>query len=382
MSETPLTPIGVLDLEDLTTPESTDQLVGWDTSAAKMKRVSVSALAGSALRIITPSALSADVNDWAPTGILTADIIRASAGAFWAIGGLTSGVNGRRITIANVGTTHSIALNNEDPSSTAANRFSLPDTSCPVILRPRDSVTLVYDGTLARYIPAFSTPALATRGVCLTLPWDEVFVTHSVVLSGGTATVVTGGGALKGITLSTGSGGTGACGVGNGPVTFGSASSGSDSFGDNEEPMLLMGTFHCPADTLTDFVLRIGFVDSVSAEPTDGMYLRYQSTASTKWEAKVITATTASAYDTGVTYVASDTIRFAILKRGANLVSFYLGTTGLGTFNSPPRVATAVANVPGTSEKWGVGGSVVKTTGAVVRVLTLHPFTLVGLTST
>lgn len=96
--------------------------------------------------VISPTALAADTNNWAPTGLSTAYMIRASAsGAARNITGLSaSGVTaGRQIQIHNIGSLTLTLLGN-NASSTAANRFLIPR---PVPIRPFQSVTLEYDAT-------------------------------------------------------------------------------------------------------------------------------------------------------------------------------------------------------------------------------------------
>jgi len=96
---------------------------------------------------ITPASLLGSVNDYNPTGLSTANIIRQASGAAYNITGLTApAVNGTRITIQNVNAVGGpvITLTANDANSAAANRFLFPH---PTSLAPEQSVTVVYDST-------------------------------------------------------------------------------------------------------------------------------------------------------------------------------------------------------------------------------------------
>lgn len=97
---------------------------------------------------ITPATLTGNVNDWAPTGLSTASVIRASSDANnRAITGLSGGADGRVIYIQNVGA-NTIVLMDQDVGSTAANRF---DISGDTELAADDSMGLIYDSTASRW---------------------------------------------------------------------------------------------------------------------------------------------------------------------------------------------------------------------------------------
>lgn len=95
--------------------------------------------------IISPTALAADTNNWAPAGLSTAVVVRASASAAYNLTGISaSGVNaGRLLELFNSGT-FNITLLGNNASSTGANRFLIPR---PLVLRPLQGVWLEYDLT-------------------------------------------------------------------------------------------------------------------------------------------------------------------------------------------------------------------------------------------
>ena len=97
--------------------------------------------------VITPTQLSANTNDWAPTGFSTCSVIRASTDASRNVTGLAGGTDGRLIWLFNVGT-NSLVLKTDDASSTAANRLVLGSDRT---LAAGDGISLWYDGTSSRW---------------------------------------------------------------------------------------------------------------------------------------------------------------------------------------------------------------------------------------
>jgi hypothetical protein len=94
----------------------------------------------------SPAQLTANQNDYNPgTGVY----FRLSSDASRDITGIANGVDGRRITLVNVGT-NDIVLKNNDAGSTAANRL-LTGTGADVTLGADDSAELIYDATTSRW---------------------------------------------------------------------------------------------------------------------------------------------------------------------------------------------------------------------------------------
>lgn len=109
--------------------------------------------------IISPTAITTDQNDYAPTGLSGAAIIRISNTAGLAGGqnlnitGLTGGAAGRLLIIENISTksSASITLKANSSSSSAANRFGL---LTDVIISPNGGTAwLVYDSTASLWRP-------------------------------------------------------------------------------------------------------------------------------------------------------------------------------------------------------------------------------------
>jgi hypothetical protein len=97
---------------------------------------------------ISPAQLTADQNDYNPTGLSTASTLRLTSDATRSLTGLAGGADGRILIIHNVGATNSIVLLDENAGSTAANRFAL---TANVTLTPDTVVMLQYDSTLSRW---------------------------------------------------------------------------------------------------------------------------------------------------------------------------------------------------------------------------------------
>ena len=97
--------------------------------------------------IITPTALSGNTDNWNPTGMSGANVIRASASAAYNLTGIAGGANGRIIILKNVGS-YTITLVNESASSLAANRFTLLND---IAMVPNKGAFLQYDNVTSRW---------------------------------------------------------------------------------------------------------------------------------------------------------------------------------------------------------------------------------------
>jgi hypothetical protein len=95
--------------------------------------------------VISPSETSATLNNYAPTGLATANLVRFSDSSAVAI----SGFNGYPLVpikyFVNVGSTN-VTLKHQSTSSSADNRIDVPG-GADLVLLPDDSVVLYYDDT-------------------------------------------------------------------------------------------------------------------------------------------------------------------------------------------------------------------------------------------
>ena len=96
---------------------------------------------------ITPSQITANQNDYNPTGLSTASVLRLSTDASRNITGLQGGSDGRVVMLENVGS-FDFVLKDSDAGSSAANRFAL---DADITVRPDWCVMLKYDSTASRW---------------------------------------------------------------------------------------------------------------------------------------------------------------------------------------------------------------------------------------
>lgn len=92
---------------------------------------------------IWPAALVSNTNDWSPTGLATASRVRFSTAGAFNITGLFAQPDGTRVVLENTGSSAAVLTAN-DTASAAANRFLFPR---PVVVYPKQSIELEYDGT-------------------------------------------------------------------------------------------------------------------------------------------------------------------------------------------------------------------------------------------
>lgn len=96
---------------------------------------------------ISPSQLTANQNDYNPTGLSAAAVLRLSSDASRDITGLQGGADGRILVLANVGS-NNIVLKDESGSSSAGNRFAL---TADITLSADSMVIIQYDSTSSRW---------------------------------------------------------------------------------------------------------------------------------------------------------------------------------------------------------------------------------------
>lgn len=104
-------------------------------------------VAGNGAGVLSPSQITGNQNDYAPTGYATAAQFRLSTDASRDVTGLVGGQAARVVTIHNVGS-FDLVLKDESGSSTAANRFAL---GADLTLKPDHAISLQYDSTSSRW---------------------------------------------------------------------------------------------------------------------------------------------------------------------------------------------------------------------------------------
>lgn len=114
---------------------------------------------------ITPTALTTNANDYNPTSLSTAAVIRQDSSANVNITGLQGGAQGRIIILVNVGSFTISLLDESSSSTTPANRFKLPAAYATLALAPQESATLQYNTTSSRWRLVATTSQPAPTGV-------------------------------------------------------------------------------------------------------------------------------------------------------------------------------------------------------------------------
>lgn len=96
---------------------------------------------------ISPAQITANQNDYAPTGAGTNTVWRLNSDASRNITGIGGGTDGRVLVLINIGS-FNIVLTDADVGSSITNRFSF---GANVILYPGATIVLVYDSTTQRW---------------------------------------------------------------------------------------------------------------------------------------------------------------------------------------------------------------------------------------
>lgn len=147
---------------------------------------------------ISPTQLSASVDNYNPTGLSTASVIRIDANNNYNITGLQGGADGRIILIHNI-SAFTLTLKDESGSSTDVNRFAL---NADVGLSADSSIWLQYDSTTQRWraiggtgggsgtVSSVATAGLATGGPITTTGTVTVTAASSSDQETGTSTAV------------------------------------------------------------------------------------------------------------------------------------------------------------------------------------------------
>jgi hypothetical protein len=120
---------------------------------------------------LTPSAIAADIANYAPAGLYGANVVRFSTDqAGRKISGIAGGDAGQYKVFFNAGANPTI-FTDEDAASTAGNRLAL---GMNITVRKGESITLRYDATVSRWV-------MIARGVLTYNEFQsEIFLTGSI----------------------------------------------------------------------------------------------------------------------------------------------------------------------------------------------------------
>lgn len=98
---------------------------------------------------ITPSTITADQNNYNPSGLSSAAVLRLASDAFRYITGVEGGADGRVLWLYNTGT-NPISFQAESTGSSAANRITTNNLSWPILYQG-GTAKMIYDGTASRW---------------------------------------------------------------------------------------------------------------------------------------------------------------------------------------------------------------------------------------
>jgi hypothetical protein len=130
-------------------------------------------LGGMLNSILSPAQITGSEDDYNPTGLQTAGLLRLNSDAAYDITGIaapTIHTPGRELKITNVGG-FNLTLKNADAGSAAANRFAL---DADIILAPEDACVLVYDSVSSRWrCPGWQRTSCAVADKTLFFGWEQ-----------------------------------------------------------------------------------------------------------------------------------------------------------------------------------------------------------------
>ena len=113
------------------------------------------------------------------------------------------------------------------------------------------------------------------------------------------------------------------------------------------------------SDATNTYVLRAGFIDSISAESVDGAFFRYtHSVNGGRWQAVTRSNNVETAVDTGITVAANTTYKLEIdVNASGTEAVFKIGGT---------TVATITTNIPtGSGRETGYGSFALRSAGTL-----------------
>lgn len=240
---------------------------------------------------IVASTPSTDQNDFSPTNWdgtqpNKATILRVSPTATIRITGLAGGVDGRVAFITN-GTSGTsgelIILEDENASSTAANRFAFGDSDARFLM-PGASIQIWYDGTSSRWKSFQGSPLESRFSV-----WAELGgtgVETGVATSGTAASCQTGAflgtdttdAPLTVTQCDTGTTGTGRAALGDGSTDDIQPAKGQSLF------LTRLAIEALSTNATQEYQIWAGWHDAVGkTSPTDGIYWQYDVDVDTTW---------------------------------------------------------------------------------------------------
>lgn len=301
---------------------------------------------GGSPSVITPAEITADQNDYTPTGWADATLIRLSGdNGCRAIRGFGAETSGETKTLKNVGS-YPLYLAPEHASSTAANRISHFEE---VFLMPGQSAQIYYDGTLSRWsiltdpCPNYLTPRKSVHYDLMPTKVPEavsenfpLFIWGSITLSNTAPTSTI---PFMAWDMNTGSTASGGAGI---------------AYVRDEERMAYYGGAHIIAKTIIKTPATIGdatnnyyYFCRIASNPSSGfftqnnsvgIYYRYSDNSGKWWLRSTDSGGTSTETDSGVTFSVDTEYELLVtINKALNEVTFFINGVVVGrhTTNLP-----------------------------------------------
>lgn len=308
---------------------------------------------------ISPSNITSDQNDYNPTNLALAAVLRMTGdSSFRSITGLAGGADGRLLTLINVGS-NTLLLKDQSTSSSAANRFDFGGYDIPFF--PSATITLYYDSTSSRW--------RCQNHLSLTVPparWGSYYYNemYGTVSDSWMSSQVSGTGAANSATATVNV----ASHPGIVQHQLGTVATNRAAFATTQTANILLGNsnyyrfesmIRVPqlSNGTDTYTARFGFIDSVSAEPTDGVFFRYtHGTNSGNWVLVARSNNTETVNNTSSAVASATWYRLTIIVNPAGTVAeFFVNGTSLGTVTS---------NIPtGAGRGTGYGNAIIRSAG-------------------
>ena len=139
---------------------------------------------------ISPTSLSTNQNDYSPTNLATAGIVRQDCSANVNITGLATGAAKRIVIWENISAANTQALQNQNASSAAANRF-ITSGGTDVTLSAGGMAILVYDITSSRWRVFSGGGGGGGAGTVTSVATDGTYLTGGPITTTGTVSPTT-----------------------------------------------------------------------------------------------------------------------------------------------------------------------------------------------
>ena len=361
-----------------------DRIVFWDDSAGAFAALEVGSglsLSGTTLSatggggggadgtVLSPAQITAWQNNYNPSGWAnTVGVLRINSNQFHFLSGLAATSDGHTVRVFNSGL-FPIGLYNQNTDSTAANRFSFDDHD--VILLPGNSVELFYDNTAARWRLAAGY-SLNDKSPFVSSYWNEAFSTNQGEL-GSTANMWPNTGSYSADLVGTNFSG-GRAGVIRASTGTGTTNTAGFYLGSNETIEFNDGTgsgyqefravMFSPADladATNDYFIHAGWLDSNTATPADGAWLRYNyAENSGQWQTVTGNAGSRTTNNSAVAFAAMTWYTLRVVMYPNNTAEFYVNGVSVG------RNTTGL---PGANRDYSFGCYIRKSAGASPRII-------------